>query len=94
MPKKKKTRKQKALADVRRKTDSNVTTTAIFESKPQTREEHVPSSPQVSNPIRHTPSRTIVTADYRYLSGDLRKTLFVTAFIIVIELVLKYATGI
>lgn len=96
MPKKKKTRKQKELTDVRRHNEPRVTKTATFEPSPQTR--HVPiatTSPQPEpKTISTVTPRHISTADYKYLAGDLRKTLFLTFAIVAIELVLKFGTGI
>lgn len=95
MPKKKKTRKQKTLADVRRQKEPKVAYTAFSESKPQEREQAVaPSAPEESQPAVRPSKRIVQTSDYKYLAGDLRKTLLLTTSIIVIELAIKFGTGI
>ena len=95
MPKKKKTRKQKTLADVRRQKEPKVTNTAFAESKPQTRENVVaPSTPDEMQPPSRTSKRIVQTSDYHYLARDLRKTILLTTSIIVIELAIKFGTGI
>lgn len=96
MPKKKKTRKQKTLADERRKIEPKVTQTAVIESKPQAREEHV-SAPISAppQPIHNsTVPRNIITTNYHYLAGDLRKTLLLTGVIVGIQLLIKFGTDI
>jgi hypothetical protein len=84
MPKKKKTREQKILADKRRTpaSDSLYTfTPAIVKSQEK--------KPAVA--IKQT-AATISTTSYKYLAGDLRKTFFFTLFIVVGELVIYYIT--
>jgi hypothetical protein len=95
MPKKKKTRKQKALTDVRRQTEPKDIQTATFETKPQTREEK-DGAPKIAipQPVRPTTYRNIITTDYHYLAGDLRKTLFLSGAIVILEIALKFGTGI
>ena len=95
MPKKKKTRKQKALSDVRRQKEPTVTFTTLAEHKTQPREHSVASSTPTAVPTtHHTVKHAILTTDYHYLGGDLRKTLFLTIAIIVIQLAIKFGTGI
>jgi hypothetical protein len=86
MPKKKKTRKQKELTDVRHQTEPTITYTAMFEPKSQERQNIVVTK-------QPAPSRNIMTADYRYLAGDLRKTLLLTFIIITIQLGLKFGAN-
>lgn len=95
MPKKKKTRKQKSLADVRRQKEPKATQIAFAESKPQ-KEEHTvapTATEEPQTPIR-TSKRIVQTSDYQYLARDLRKTILLTTSIIVIELAIKFGTGI
>ena len=95
MPKKKKTRKQKQLADVRRQTETPVTHTATISVPKPVREEHETApEPQLSPPQKSVASRSITTTDYHYLSYDLRKTLILTGVILVAEIVIKQVTGI
>lgn len=94
MPKRKKTRKQKTMADVRRQTDQNVTyTTATIEPKTQLPQEHVAVTQPLHQPVRQTTQRNIITADYHYLGRDLTKTLVLTGIIIIIQLALKFGIG-
>lgn len=95
MPKKKKTRKQKQLADVRRQTEPTVTHTATTKRDYNVREEHeVASAPQSVQTQKPTVTRSIVTADYHHLTHDLRKTLILTGIILAAQLVVKQITGI
>jgi hypothetical protein len=95
MPKKKKTRKQKALADVRRKTEPAATHNATIQAHKHEREEHHQASAlQAPRPQKVDASRSIATADYHYLSVDLRKTVILTAVILIAEFILKNVTGI
>jgi hypothetical protein len=95
MPKKKKTRKQKQLADVRRQTETITPHTATVENHQPVREEHViASTPHASRPQRHLAHQSIATADYTYIRKDLLKTVILTGTIIVLELILKHVTGI
>ncbi len=78
MPKKKKTRKQKILADMRHKTvkmQSPHAVAKLFEE------------PKVEHKI-HSPIRAIATSNYQYLYSDLFKTIVLTLSIIAGELVL------
>lgn len=83
MPKKKKTREQKVLADKRRDNENQslytfTSTLSQSQKKPAaTAQKH---------------AATISTASYNYLAGDLRKTLLLTLFIIVAELLIYYFT--
>ena len=87
MAKKKKTRRQKELADIRRrragthlKPDQTSPVTAPTYSL-----EQKTSVPPVQ-PIAHS----IATSSYRYLSSDLLKTLILTCSIIVVEILLRF----
>jgi hypothetical protein len=84
MPKKKKTREQKILADKRRTSvsDSLYTFTPALVKSPE-------KQPAVS--IKQA-AATISTTSYKYLAGDLRKTFFFTLFIVIGELVIYYFT--
>ena len=95
MAKKKKTRKQKQLADVRRQTETITTHTATVETQQPTREEHTTAStPSVSRHQKLPVHHVIATADYRYLRKDLLKTVILTAAILIIQFALKQVTGI
>ncbi len=84
MPKKKKTRQQKMLADQRHNTH---TFAAALSSEQQ---EKVATT---SIPLPLTkPTHSIATIDYAYLGIDLRKTIFFTSSIIVIELAIHIFT--
>ena len=78
MPKNKKTRKQKMLADNRHRD---------YMEKPlqQIQPEH--NKPGHNDPV---PKQAIITAHYSYLYPDLLKTLILTISIIVAELALRY----
>ena len=95
MPKHKKTRKQKQLADVRRQTETFTPHIATVEtSKPVREEHHAAPAPQALRPQKYTATHTIATADYRYLNTDLRKTVILTVAILAIQILLKHFTGI
>lgn len=80
MPKKKKTRKQKIIADMIHKTVKMPSLQAV----PQLPEEpKVESKPQ-------TIVKTIATSSYQYLYSDLFKTIVLTISIIAGELVLGH----
>lgn len=81
MPKIQKTRKQKMLADQKRET------TSLLYSLPK-------ESLKIQAKPSHSAKSTIAisTTSYQYLSGDLRKTLFLTFFIIITQLVIYYFT--
>ena len=80
MPKLKKTRKQKIMADRRRETNS--TTLYSFTSQRLTE--------QPKQTILSKTAGTISTSSYQYLSGDLRKTLLFTGFVVLAELALYF----
>ena len=90
MPKKKKTLKQKKLADVRRSQEPDVFKPPVSENLTQT------STPKESMPLRpitspQTASRhAISTVDYGYLGPDLLKTSVVTCVIVIVELLLHF----
>lgn len=95
MPKKKKTRKQKLLADVRQQTEPQVARTATTYTIPEARGDEKPaSSPKVSRQEKPTQPSAIMTSGYPYLVKDLWKTLILTCVIIGLELLLKFGTGI
>ena len=95
MAKKKKTRKQKQLADVRRQTETFMPHTATVEAHQPVREEHpAASAPHISRPQKFSTAHVIATADYRYLRKDLLKTVILTAAILIIQFALKHVTGI
>jgi hypothetical protein len=95
MAKKKKTRKQKALADVRRQTETFTPHTATVTAHQPLREEQLTTAtPHVSRPQKLPVQHAIATADYRYLRKDLRRTVILTVAILIIEFALKHATGI
>jgi hypothetical protein len=79
MPKKKKTREQKIIADRRHK--------IIAPSLEK------PSAASV--PLRKIPTAksVISTSSYSYLNSDLIKTLILTSSIIIIEIVFRYIFG-
>jgi hypothetical protein len=87
MAKHKKTRKQKITAEVRRKLQHDEPSFA-YTAKDTTHKELNP----VSKPVTQlkTSSGIISVDDYRYLVSDLRKIIFVTAAIIVIQLILHF----
>lgn len=82
MPKKKKTREQKLLADKRRE----VTNQGLYTFTSTPPKSHA-AQPLSSH--RQT-ATTISTTSYKYLAGDLRKTFLFTLFIMVTELVIYY----
>ena len=83
MPKKKKTRQQKILAEKRRETSSQPLYTITPESLPKQAKQPVLQ-------VKHTP--TISTISYNYLATDLSKTALFTVAIVLIELVLRFFT--
>lgn len=84
MAKKKKTRKQKFLADLRQNNLPNSESVAEIKLPLQS----------VSSPLKTSsqPSfrAAIATSSYAYVSGDLLKTFFLTLFIVILELGLHY----
>ncbi len=83
MPKKKKTRQQKILAEKRRETSTMPLYTITSESLPT-------QAKQPISPVKHT--QTISTISYNYLGADLRKTALFTGVIVLIELTLRFFT--
>ena len=81
MPKKKKTRKQKMLANTRHK---EYFLEPLQSVKPEHSESLKPYSPQPN------PNQAIVTSHYNYLYSDLLKTLLLTILVIMSELALRY----
>ena len=81
MPKKKKTRKQKVVADTRHK--------EYLEEPLGLIQKENSSNLQVEN--NETPRAQLIgTANYSYLYSDLLKTFMLTISVIVVELVLRY----
>jgi hypothetical protein len=82
MPKKKKTRKQKVLADTRHREyfAEPLEQIRIDSSEPK----------KVYHPQPKPEAQAIVTAHYSYLYSDLLKTLILTISVIVAELALRY----
>lgn len=78
MPKKKKTRKQKLLADMRRKVVKIESVQTVVQTLEEPKIEHKPQ-PQV---------KAIATSSYQYLYSDLFKTIILTISIIAGELAL------
>lgn len=90
MPKKKKTRKLKKLADMRRQINLPRQEISISEKKSFAIEETKTAVPVIKQqPII---AHAISTNDYHYLSTDLFKTAIVTGIIISIELLLNFLT--
>lgn len=83
MAKKKKTRKQKRLADMRHK-EYTAQPLEPIQSERNESQKIYPSS----QPIQ--PKKEIITTHYSYLYSDLAKTLILTISVIVVELVLRY----
>lgn len=83
MPKRKKTRKEKIVADVRRETNPVpvYTVPAIVLTKKSSVPQH---TTHTAKPV------TIATTDYHYLSKDLLKTGIFTGVIVALELVLHF----
>jgi len=89
MPKKVKTRKQKILADSRRKANPTV------EKKVDTATYSIPQQKQSATPgqsiyAKSNLQTTIATSSYSYLSGDLRRTVFLTLAIVIAELLIRF----
>lgn len=90
MPKMRKTRKEKMLADQRH-------TTYTYSPIPSANSERAATATKThANPttsLPHTPTHTkVVTSDYKYISGDLLKTIILTSAIIVAEILIKQLT--
>lgn len=83
MPKKKKTREQKILADKRRNVENQSLYTFTSPLSQAPKKQSANTTPKAA---------TISTASYKYLAGDLRKTLLLTFFIMVAELLIYYFT--
>lgn len=84
MPKKKKTRKQKIIADMRHKVAAE---RPEIEYKPQPSADM--GQPQLDR-VQHSSTQTIDASRYQYLNSDLLKTVILTFSIIAGELVLNY----
>ncbi|GEM_PF-3333107 len=103
MAKKKKTRKQKILADLRRQARHMNITTPPREEINAT-EEVTQIIPREAATVAYSPvqkdtvpkpavvNRAVVTADYQYLSRDLLKTIALTISIVVVEVVIHFLT--
>jgi hypothetical protein len=81
MPKRKKTRKQKIIADTRHKSPTGH---QLSQEKTQPEQAILTSSPQ---------KQTINVSEFSYLYADLTKTITLTISIIVAELLLKFFLG-
>ncbi len=90
MPKKVKTRKQKILADLRRKV------APVEVKKVDSATYSLPSqkSSSISHPVaaksKSNNQATITTNSYSYLSSDLRRTILLTSAIIIAEIVIRF----
>jgi hypothetical protein len=88
MPNKKKTRKQKIVADMRHQLHIQTADSP----KPEPLSPHVESNiPQVIHNAHQSSLQSIATSHYQYLYSDLFKTAVLTISIIVAELLLRYA---
>ena len=85
MPKKKKTRKQKALADTRHKEYFVEPLEQV-----QTENRNNVQLESNSNEVKNSKVQVIATSNYSYLYSDLLKTLALTISVIAVELVLHY----
>ena len=83
MPKKKKTRQQKILAEKRRETSTMPLYTITPESLPQQAKPAISSMKQTA---------AVSTNSYTYLASDLGKTTLFTLAIVLIELALRFFT--
>lgn len=95
MPKKVKTRKQKILADSRRKLQGSVVNEAEFlsYSLPQQKVETENTLPSFTLPKVGTRSSSrghVATSGYQYLVRDLRKTLLLTLSIIAAQMLISF----
>ena len=96
MPKKKKTRKQKIIADVRHKQYVDQPITAKIDSLTQIKSENMPieTKPNYKQQTPYAPqqnlNQAITTSHYTYLYSDLLKTLILTFSIIIAELLIRY----
>ena len=95
MPKKKKTRKEKVLADTRHK---EYLLEPLEQVQTETRNNvQLESNSDVVKKVEHSrhiqsssKTQVITTANYSYLYSDLLKTLMLTISVIVAEIVLRY----
>lgn len=93
MPKKVKTRKQKLLSETRRKNAAPTAREAGYTtySLPSPSSNTESLSPSKIPAEMDEGARTrVITADYRYLTLDLKKTMLLTFSIILAELVIKF----
>lgn len=99
MAKRKKTLKQKLLSDSRRKAiayaepklSPNSEINAITENKYVLKKTlFKPNSASINTTVQPSLKPDISTVNYRYLRTDLLKTIFLTSFIIAVELVFKF----
>ena len=98
MAKKKRTRRQKELADIRRhelasalgvRRHTSQSTAPSFSLEPSIQIQNEAPTAQPA-PIINKPASAIATHDYRYLSSDLLKTMILTCSIIIAEIVLRF----
>jgi hypothetical protein len=88
MPKMRKTRKEKLIADQRDNTYTYIPTPKqTSERAAVAGKTDINSSIPVAHPQMHT---RVITNDYKYLSGDLIKTIILTSSIIIAELLIRF----
>lgn len=87
MPKHGKTRKQKMLADLRRRATVIESGSKTYELK---KEINIPESSITVEKPQPVSNQGIFTTNYSYLSGDLRKTILLTSSIAIAELVIHF----
>lgn len=89
MPKRVKTKKQKILADLRRKNSPSVIEKTDFTTYTLPTTMHV-DSPKSDMPGKKIASaKAVSTSGYAYLYKDLRKTLLLTSSIIIAEILIR-----
>lgn len=86
MPKKNKTRKQKILSDLRRKTSEDIKPTEVINKISESKVE----SKAILNQDQQRVKQSITTSSYKYVYSDLLRTFILTAAIISGELLLGY----
>jgi hypothetical protein len=87
MPKKKKTRKQKVVADTRQHTHQNA-----VQTQPTPTYSMSTQTPILGSTVQPTHSTAISYVDYSYLAKELLKTVSVTVAIVIAESVLYMLT--
>ena len=84
MAKRKKTRKQKKIADMRHETRIEIAQTPSASLSIDI------ANGSIISPVKQIVRETISTSQYSYLYQDLRKTIFLTFLIIIAELIFRY----